>query len=317
MRHETAGLPDAAARIASRTVHAQGREKLLGHLAMILFALLIAGSFSFGAMAAPHIGSAPLNAIRFLLAVSLMGIFAFGIRGEPVRVPQAPWRFAILGFLMSVYFVTMFAALAIASPVSTGAVFTLVPLLAAIFGFFLLGQKARPVVLASLVVAGAGALWVIFRGDLDALLGLRIGRGEAIFFIGVTCHALYAPLFRRLSRGEPVAVTTFWVLAATMVCITIYGAGDIVATDWTALPAIVWLAILYLAVFTTALSFFLLQFASLRLPSAKVFAYGYLTPAFIIVMEGMLGHGWPSASVFAGAAVIVGGLLILAFSPDG
>ena len=56
---------------------------------------------------------------------------------------------------------------------------------------------------------------------------------------------------------------------------------------------------------------------SLRLPAAKVFGYGYLTPAFIIVLEGLLGHGWASAMVMAGALVIVMVLVVLALTPDG
>jgi drug/metabolite transporter (DMT)-like permease len=301
----------------SRTTHATGREKLLGHLAMVGFALLIAGSFSFGALTAPHIGPAPLNAIRFALGAAIIAALAFGVRRQPVRIPQAPWRYLVLGALMAVYFVTMFVALGIANPVSVGAVFTLNPLLAAVFGFFVLGQRARPVVIASLLVAASGALWVIFRGDIEAMLGLRIGRGEAIYSVGVACHALYAPLFRRFARGEPVVVSTFWVLFFTALCITVYGAGDILATDWASMPPVVWLAVFYLALFATAATFFLLQFASLRLPAAKVFAYGYLTPAFIIVLEGLLGHGWASGAVLAGAVVIVAGLVILALAPDG
>jgi hypothetical protein len=58
------------------------------------------------------------------------------------------------------------------------------------------------------------------------------------------------------------------------------------------------------------------QFAALRLPSAKVIAYGYLTPAFVILFEGLAGHGWPAPSVFGGAAVTVLGLIVLAMVPD-
>lgn len=312
-------MTDARAHRAAtaHTAHATGREKLLGHLAMIGFALLIAGSFSFGALTAPHIGAAPLNAVRFAIGAAIIGVIAYGVRRETLAIPQAPWRYLVLGALMAVYFVTMFVALGLSSPVSVGAVFTLNPLLAAVFGFFVLGQRARPVVIASLLVAAAGTLWVIFRGDVDALLGLRIGRGEAIFAVGVVCHALYAPLFRRFARGEPLIVSTFWVLFFCALCISLYGARDIAVTGWAAMPAVVWLAIAYLAVFATALTFFLLQFASMRLPAAKVFAYGYLTPAFIVVLEGLLGHGWTSGAVLAGVAVIVGGLAILAFAPDG
>ncbi|MCB0827153.1 MAG: EamA family transporter, partial [Armatimonadetes bacterium] len=93
--------------------------------------------------------------------------------------------------------------------------------------------------------------------------------------------------------------------------------GEIVSTDWAGLPAVVWWAILYLSVFTTAGTFFLLQFAALRLPASKVLAYNYLTPSFIILYEGLLGHGWASPVIAAGALVTVLGLVVLAFASDG
>ena len=60
--------------------------------------------------------------------------------------------------------------------------------------------------------------------------------------------------------------------------------------------------VLYLAIGPTAICFFLIQYASLRLPAPKVIAYGYLTPSFVIVFEGLAGHGWTTLSVMAGAA---------------
>ncbi|MFP1633607.1 DMT family transporter [Zhengella sp. ZM62] len=300
----------------SRQSHAVGRQKWLGHMAMMLFAALIAGSFTFGALTAPHIGAAPITAIRFVLGAGVMAlVVAATVRGG-LRWPAQPWRFFVLGGLMSVYFVTMFYALGIASPVSIGAVFTLNPFFSAIFGFLLLRQVPRPVVLVSLLVAASGAVWVIFRGDPAALMRFEIGRGELVYLFGVICHAAYAPLVRLFSRGEPVAVSTLWSVAATAVIVSLYGWSGIAETDWTGLPAIVWLAVAYLAIVTTAFTLFLLQFASLRLPAAKVFAYGYLTPAFIIVLEGLVGHGWAAPVVMAGALFTVLGLVVLALSPD-
>ncbi len=298
-------------------LHATGRQKWLGHLAMLTFASLIAGSFSLGALAVPHIGPAPLNSIRFVIGASLMGAIAWYVIGRTPRWPEAPWRFLILGAIMGIYFVTMFIGLSMTNPVALGAIFTLNPFFSAIWGWILLRQVPRPAVLLSLAFAGAGALWVIFRGDIQELLALRLGYGELIYLFGVIAHSAYAPLVRRFSRGEPLVVSTFWSLAATALCITVYGLGDVVETDWTALPPVVWITIAYLATMTTSATLFLLQFASMRLPAAKVFAYGYLTPAIIIILEGLLGHGWSSLTVMAGALVIVGGLIVLAFTPDG
>lgn len=303
--------------VSQHTTHAEGSEKMRGHAAMILFSALVAGSFSLGALAAPHLAPAALNVARFAIGTTLMGCAALAILKGRMTGPRAPWRYLVLGALMAVFFVLMFVALRITDPISTGAVFTLMPLMAAGFGYLFLRQVPRPVAVASLIVAGAGTVWVIFKGDLDALLSFRIGRGEAIFAIGVACHAAYAPLVRKFNRGEPVLAFSFWTLLATGLCIALYGARDIAETDWTALPAVVWGAIVYLAIFTTAGTFFLLQYAALRLPASKVLAYNYLTPVFIIAYEGLLGHGWASLSVLIGALVTVAGLVMLALAPDG
>ncbi|MEL6968297.1 MAG: EamA family transporter, partial [Pseudomonadota bacterium] len=73
----------------------------------------------------------------------------------------------------------------------------------------------------------------------------------------------------------------------------------------------------YTAIFATAATFFLIQFASLRLPASKVLSYGYLTPFFIILIEGMIGNGWPSVSVLMGAALTALALLVMALARDG
>jgi drug/metabolite transporter (DMT)-like permease len=290
--------------------------RLLAHLGMLLFAALIAGSFTTGALAVPHLAPVPLNAARFILASLLMGAFAFGIARQKFEWPKAPWRYGITGFLTAVYFVSMFIALTMTLPVATSAVYTLVPIMTAVTAFFLVGQRSGPAVLLSLVLAGVGAIWVIFRGDLDALLRFDVGRGELIYFVGCVAYAIYTPLLRKFQRGESALVLSFWTLTATAAWITLYGIGDIVQVDWLAVPPIVWWVLLYLAVGPTAICFFLIQYASKHLPAAKVIAYGYLTPAFVIVFEGLAGHGWTTLSVVIGAAVTVLGLVVLAFVPD-
>ncbi len=284
---------------------------------MIVFAALIAGSFTLGAMTVPYIHAVPLNALRFVLAAAFMGAFAFGIQRIRFTFPAAPWRFGINGFLTAVYFVSMFIALTMTRPVATSAVYTLVPLMTAVTAFFIVGQRSGPAVLLSLILAGIGAIWVIFRGDLGALLGFDIGQGELIYFVGCIAYAIYTPLIRRFAHGEPSVVLSFWTMAATALWILVYGVGEIAATDWLALPPVVWWVVLYLAIGPTAICFFLIQFASAHLPAAKVIAYGYIVPAFVIVFEGLAGHGWVSLSVAAGALVTVLGLVVLAVLKDG
>jgi len=294
---------------------AMGKEKLFGHLAMLLFAVLISGSFTLGSMAVPFIEPGAINTVRFIFACVVMGALIIIAQGK-IQFPSSPWRFMLLGALMGGYFVLMFVALQTASPVSTAAVFTLIPLMSAGFGYLILAQTTRPVVIISLIVAGIGAIWVIFRGDINALIGFDVGKGEMIFFIGCMFHAAYSPLVKRFNRGESVMVFTFWTLVATAFWIALYGMGEVISTDWQSLPSIVWITIGYLAVFTTAGTFFLLQFAALRLPASKVLAYGYLTPSIIIMLEGWIGQGWAGLPVAFGALITIIGLIVMNLAPD-
>lgn len=286
-------------------------ETLKGHLAMLCFSALIAGSFALGGMAAPHIEPAVLNAVRFLAASLMLGVAAHVIAGIPRAAFAAPWRYLLLGGAMGLYFVLMFEGLKTAAPVSAAAVFTLTPVIAGGFGYVLLRQAMTGRMALALAVGAAGALWVIFDGQWQAVLAFEVGRGEIVYFWGCVAHALYTPMVRLLNRGERPVVFAFGTMAAATALVAAAGWPGLMRTDWPALPPIVWITILYTAVAATAVTFVLLQFASLRLPSAKVMAYTYLTPTWVIGWEFALGHDVPGGLVLVGIAMTVAALVLL------
>lgn len=283
-----------------------------GHLAMLAFSALVAGSFSLGVLAAPHIDPGALSVVRFVLAGVLVGIAAAVTTGIPRTAWAAPWRYLVLGGLLGAYFVLMFEGLKTAPPVSAAAVFTLTPVMAAGFGWLFLRQRMTGRMALALSVGGAGALWVIFRADLQSLAALEIGRGEVIYFVGCVAHAAYAPLVRKLNRGEPAVVFTFGMMLAGTLLLALYAWPAVLATDWSALPGIVWVTLVYVAVAASALTFVLLQYATLRLPAAKVMAYTYLVPSWVALWEFVL-HGAVSPGLVllgVAATVLALGLLL-------
>ncbi|WP_406647916.1 DMT family transporter [Aliisedimentitalea scapharcae] len=285
--------------------------ELRGHLAMLIFSSLVAGSFSLGSMVANEIAPEALTAVRFGLAAIVIGLAAMMTKGLKRQDFAAPWRYLVLGGLFAAYFVLMFYGLKTAPPVSAAAVFTLTPVMSGIVGWFLLRQITTPRMALALAIGGAGALWVIFRADLAALMEFKVGQGEIIYFVGCASHAIYTPMVRKLNRGESPVVFTFGTLVAGGVLLTIYGWNDIRATDWMGLPGIVWIGLAYLVVFATAASFVLLQFAAMNLPSAKVMAYTYLVPSWVILWEIALGNGVPNGLVLVGIVMTVVALVML------
>ena len=284
---------------------------LRGHLAMLAFSALVAGSFSLGSMIANEITPAALNAARFVIAAVVIGTVASVTHGLRVEQFRAPWRYLLLGGMFAGYFVLMFYGLKTAAPISAAAVFTLTPVLSAIAGWFLLRQVTTPRMALALAIGGAGALWVIFDADWAALGAFQLGKGEAIYFWGCVAHAVYTPMVRKLNRGEPPVVFTFGMLVAGGAILLVFGWSEIRATDWLNLPGIVWIGLGYLAICASSATFVLLQFATLHLPSAKVMAYTYLTPSWVIVWEIALGRSAPAGMVLVGIVMTVVALVML------
>ena len=286
-------------------------EAAKGHLAMLAFSMLVAGSFALGSIVANEIAPTALNALRFFISLLVIGAACLATGGIPRTTWTAPWRYLVLGGLFAIYFVLMFEGLKTAPPISAAAVFTLTPVLTAIIGWFLLRQITTIRMAFSLGLGGLGALWVIFRADMSALLAFEIGRGEMIYFIGVIAHAIYTPMVRKLNRGERPLVFSFGMICAGFVVLLVWGWSDLWSTNWASLRPIVWLTILYVAICASSMTFVLLQFASLRLPSAKVMAYTYLTPSWVILWEIALGNGAPPAMVLMGVVLTIVALGLL------
>ncbi len=292
------------------------RPAMAGHLAMLTFSALVAGSFALGSRAANDIDPLVMTAARFWVAAAVLTAVALVLGKWDRRAARAPWRFAVLGSLMGAYFVAMFEGLKTAPPVSTSAVFTLTPIMAAGFGWLLMRQRLTPRMAMALAIGGAGALWVIFRADLSALLAVDIGRGEVIFFWGCIAHALYTPLVARFKRGEGTLTFAAFTLLGGAIVVSLYGWREIVATDWGQLPAIVWITLAYVALFASASSVALLQFAAAQLPSAKVMAYTYLTPSWVIGWQLALGASPPPGVVLVGIAATIIALVLLLRDDD-
>lgn len=287
------------------------RQSLLAHGAMLAFALLVSSSFTVGAAIATTMDPLALTFGRFIIAGGLFCLVM--LASGRLRLPG--WReglgYMLLGALVSLYFVTMFEALRLTSALITSALFALIPLMTALIARVWLGQWLDARLLVSLLIAGAGTIWVVFGGDVGRMLGLALGPGELIFLAGCVSYSAYSPAIRRLDKGASALDVSFWTVMAGLLIVAAYGLPAIVRTDWTALPLSTWAGMLHLGIFTTLVSFFLIQFASTRLPQAKVMAYTYLIPVFVVLTDGLtLGH-WPSATVLAGVAVIALAMLVL------
>lgn len=278
---------------------------------MLAFSLLVAGSFPLGVRIAHFVDPLALTAARFWIAAAVVSVVV--ALGPSVKRTDfnGLWRYFALGGVFSIYFVLMFEALKTAASISTAAIFTLTPIMSAFFAWMLLRQKTTPWMAAALAIGGIGAVWVVFRGDLNAMLEFDLGRGEWIFLFGCFAHAFYTPLVRKLNQGEHPAVFTLGTIIAGGIILSVLAFQEIVTVNWFAMPVIFWIGLAYLSICATASSFFCVQYATLYLPSAKVMAYTYLIPTWVIIWELAFGSPLPPTIVLLGVVTTIVALVML------
>ncbi|WP_120497625.1 DMT family transporter [Kiloniella sp. EL199] len=292
------------------------KDERAAHGAMLLFIFFVSTSFPVGSAITHALDPSALTFLRFVIASGAFGMLLFVKKQWQWPGPLLLLKYFWLGFLLVVFFITMFEGLRWGSPVNLGAVFTLIPMMTAIIAFFLLGQRTSIRLWVGLIIAALGAIWIVFGGSIENVLNFSLGKGELIFLIGCFSYSAYSPFVRKYHGGENLLVLTFWTLIAGMILLGVYGFEGIQSGPWLELDWFIYAAIFYLALCNTALSFYLLKFASFRLPAAKVMAYTFLTPAIVLVIQSVVYGVMPDIKLIIGVIIIASAMIFLQRSTD-
>jgi drug/metabolite transporter (DMT)-like permease len=180
------------------------------------------------------------------------------------------------------------------------------PLLIALAGILLAGEKPTRATAVGLMVGFAGIVFLVWNdlgitGDPPSFL-----TGCAMIFGSGASWAVYAVVSKPLSqRYGSFATTALSVVLAALVLIVLLGRPSSLGT-LVEMSARSWAEMAYLIVFVTALTMVTWNFGAARLSSAAAGAFLYLVPP-IGVAAGVLILG---ESVTPG--MVIGGTLIMA-----
>lgn len=283
----------------------------LVHGAMLFSAFLVSTSFTVGKAITPTLDPVMLTLLRFLLATALFAPYVHHTFGLSFPGWKALGRYSLISGALVGFFWLMFLSLRITQPMNTGVIFTTVPGISGLFSCFLVRERLGIHRLFALGLAMTGALWVIFDGKLEHLLALRLNHGDLLFFGGCLMMALYMPLVKLFHRGEPMAIMTLWILITGSLWLLLFSLPRFPAILWSTIPRATWIGIVYLAVFTTIITFFLSQWATLHLGPTRVMAYSYLYPPLLVVLEWCLHHRLPPSSTVIGILIILPAMVIV------
>lgn len=279
------------------------------NLGMLLWAALIAASFFAAAQVSQAIDPVLLTALRLLFsALMFMPLLWFNGAAAPTRAGLG--AHAVLGLLLALYFGSLFEALRYTSAVNTGTLFTLVPLLTLAFEGWLLPGGSRQRRLLPMLVAGAGALLLVLKGGAPGQLPSLYAM--AVYALGCLAMAAYSPLSQRFKagslQGRSPATMTFWNMLFGALFLF---AASLVSGGWRSAALLggndlLWL--LYLALFATLATFWLLHRAIGVIAPSTVISYIYLSTLFLTLFHWLWLGQRPHPGEGLGALLVALGM---------
>lgn len=262
------------------------------YLLLLLWAWLMASSFMISGKVVPYADPLVTTGLRFILAAVIFFPFLLldgkqgSLNGLFDRAVIRPYLM-ISGTLVA-FFVGMFWSLQTTTALNTSVIYTLVPLIGVFLSWFWLKQATSWGRLSGFMLGSIGALVVLFSSRWQQASGWEFQSGDLIFF--GACFFLAAHIVAVQKWGGDVAplqgAFLIVVLGSLVLLPLILVFGDVSGVQWVQ-PAF-WSALLYLAIFTTAMTFLLQQTLVRRVGSGFILAFSYTIPVWVAVFTPVM-----------------------------
>ncbi|MDN5106663.1 DMT family transporter [Aliarcobacter butzleri] len=260
-------------------------KNLNAHFIILLATFLVGGSFIISQKLSGIIDPISITLLRFVIASLLLAPIVFLNQKYREKIISTFKRAMIISFFYSIYFIGMFKALEFTTALNTGTIFTLVPLLTALFSIFVFKQKISFNQYLIYLIGIIGTCMVIFKGNLELFLSLSLNKGDVIFIFSTFCMALYSISAKHFHRkDDELVVLVFMTLVGGIIWMSLALVLFDVPLDWQKISSKEFLYLGYLTVFATLVTSYLYQKATIVLGPKKVMAYVYLNPGAIAIL---------------------------------
>lgn len=280
---------------------------------MVLAAVCWSGAFIAGKFAVPYIPTCTLTFGRFFVASLILYLVkkymdekhpAEAYRFQREDLP----KFLFTGIVGMVgYHVFFFLALEYTTAINSSIIGATNPIVTTLLTIIFLKQRVPAKQLLGILLSLCGVILTITACDLSVLLEFSFNRGDLLMCTAVVFWAAYGVFSKsRCSHIPPVAITyySFVVCAAAMIPFVIWENP----MSWIPeTPATAYMAILFMAVFSSCFAYLVQQVAIKEIGPARTSVFINLVPVFssilaVIILDEVL----QPVKIFTALLIIAG-----------
>lgn len=278
---------------------------------LLIFATSSWGSaFIAGKFAVESFGPSTVAFLRFFGAMILLFPIMWIFDKHKPKITKKDWGlFAILGLTgIAIYNICFFLA-SVHAPVIKSSLFIATnPIVIAIFSGIFLKETITKNHIIGMIIALSGAFIIITNGQFQAFFEVGFQQIDIVLMIAVLSWALYSVIGKIvLNKFSPITSTTYAVAFGTLLLLPF----AIMETSWTTITEASlhsWIAIVYMNVVVTVISFIIYYKGIQKVGAAKAAIFINFMPLSAVIMATIILDESLQIVHFIGAMFILFGV---------
>ena len=215
--------------------------------------------------------------LRLILASILLSIIALSTkRAFSINLKSHGWIF-ILALIAVFHLWIQVTGLQYTTAANTGWIIGTAPIFMATLGFVFYKEKVTPFQFAGIVVAIAGLLLLIGKGDITKI-GLIENKGDLLVLGSAFTWGVYSMVNKKISLSYSPLMTILYLFLMMAALIVPFNLDSETITSVINLSSTGWISILFLGIFCSGVAYVIWAQALRDMESAKVGAFLYFEP---------------------------------------
>lgn len=278
-------------------------KAIIGALATIA---VWATAFPFSKIALQYVDSLTLSVARVVGGAMLMLIIGV-VKGLQIPTSWREWGlYIVLGMTGNFVYQVVFNQGLLTIPAATSSIImALTPMTTALMALVVYKDYMKPIGWLFTITAFAGvAVIILWNGPIN------VPMGAFWTLFGMILFAIYNIINRGLSlKGhDPITVATWSMFTGAIMALPFVSQS---VANIVVAPVSTWLAIMYLACFSSALGFVFWSYALEHAERVSdVTNFMYLSPVVAAIVAAFLLEEYPNMGLYIGAPVILGSLYL-------
>ncbi|MDK2824809.1 MAG: hypothetical protein PWP71_2727 [Clostridia bacterium] len=292
------------------------RMKLSPNILLLLAPLFWSLNFLIGKTLAGVIPAGALTFLRWSISLSILLPFCWKELFINKKLFLSNWPL-ILTFGLTGYFlnsVGTFLAVSYTSAINAAFIASFNPVVFALIAFFFYREKVSLVQITGIITSLTGVLWIIFKGNLNYILHLKVNLGDGFMLLAVLSWAVYSNILKKKGKIFPWTSLFAVMIMGGIVVTTPYLITETLYSGWGWINDLNfrhYISILAVGIFPSLLAFYCWNKAIEMVESNQAAIFLNLIPVYTTILSIIiLGEEFMLYHIIGGILIFLGVFMV-------